>query len=43
MIDALIPYVTQVAGVSLFLGVTSMLIGVLLRAFTGRNDGGRFF
>ena len=43
LIDALIPFVEISAGTSLFLGISSMLIGMLLAAFTGRNDRGRFF
>jgi len=42
LISVMVPYVGYVAGVSLFLGVSSMLIGMLLGAFTGR-DRGRFF
>ena len=43
LIDVLVPYVLAAGGVSLFLGISSMLVGMLLGAFTGRNDRGRFF
>jgi len=41
LIPVLAEYVGVCAGVSLFLGISSMLIGMLLGAFTGRNGGGR--
>ena len=44
LIDALVPYVTAVAGVSLFLSVSSMVIGLMVSAFTGRGERrGRLF
>jgi len=43
IINAMVPFVEMVMGISLFLGVSSMLIGFLLGAFTGRNEGRRFF
>ena len=43
LIAVMIPYVATVAGIAIFIAVTSMLIGWLCAAFTGRNDRGRFF
>jgi len=41
MINALMPFVEMSTGIALFLGIASMLVGLLLSAFTGR-DRGRF-
>jgi len=43
IINAMVPFVELGMGVSLFLGLSSMLTGFLVNAFTGRNDRGRFF
>jgi len=43
LIGVLAEFVKVVAGVSLFLGISSMLVGMLLGAFTGRSERGRFF
>jgi hypothetical protein len=41
LIGVLGEFVGVCAGVSLFLGISSMLVGMLLGAFTGRGGGGR--
>jgi len=43
LINAMVPFVVATTGVSLFLGLCSMLVGYLLGAVTGRNERGRFF
>jgi len=44
LIDAMVPFVTAAGGVALFLGVSSMLIGLMLSAFTGHGERrGRLF
>ena len=42
LILSMVPFVEAAAAVALFLGISSMLIGMLLAAFTGRGDRGRF-
>ena len=43
IINAMVPFVEIGIGVSLFLGLCSMLTGWLVGAFTGGNRRGRFF
>ena len=46
IINALVPFVEIGIGVSLFLGISAMVGGWLVNAFTGnfgRGDRGRFF
>jgi len=43
LIQAMVPFVSMTMGISFFLGVSSMLIGYLMGAVTGRNEGRRFF
>lgn len=43
LVNAILPFVEVATGISLFLGISSLLVGYLLSAFTGRsNDRGRF-
>lgn len=43
LILSLVPFVEVAGAISLFLGISSMLVGMLIAAFTGRHDRGRFF